>query len=108
MKYDGKDAKITYEVYSDAAFGSKTEKRSSVTGYALIFSGGAVCYRCNVQDCIALNTSESETIALSDTARESKWLSDILADIGFPLFSMHSKPSHLTRTTSQSLSKTNS
>jgi hypothetical protein len=77
--------------YTDSDFASQ-EHRHSVSGYAFLVHGGAVSWSSKTQAIIALSSTEAEYIAGTHAAKEAKWLSMLLADIGmgpprpFPLF----------------------
>ena len=82
LVFNGTNSEISYDVYSDAAFGNKDENRISVTGYALRIANAVIAYKSCIQKNITLNTAEAETVAHSEAARESQWLSQLFSEIG--------------------------
>jgi hypothetical protein len=69
--------------YADAAF-ANCEDLKSTTGYVFLSSGGAITWKSKKQTVIALSTTESEYVALSEAGREAVWLRNLYAELGFP------------------------
>jgi hypothetical protein len=67
--------------YTDADFASQ-EHRHSVSGYAFLMHGGAVSWSSKTQAVIALSSTEAEYIASTHAAKEAKWLTMLLSEIG--------------------------
>ena len=70
--------------YADASFGSDVETRRSVGAFVFFLNGAAVAWRSRLQPSVALSTTESEYMALSDAAQEAVYLRKVLAFVGFP------------------------
>ena len=71
-----------FKVYSDASFGNRELCRQSVTGYAILLAGAAVCYKSICQKSVSVSTFEAEMIACSEACREAQWLRMLLEEIG--------------------------
>ena len=72
-----------FRVYSDASFGNPELCRQSVTGFAILLAGAAVCYKSISQKCVSISTFQAEMIACSEACREAEWLRMLLGEIGF-------------------------
>ena len=80
---DGNDQTIEYEVYTDASFACREKERKSVSGYCVKMASTCISWSSSKQDSVALSTTESEIIALSEGLKESEWLYHILKELGF-------------------------
>ena len=67
--------------YTDTDFASQ-EHRHSVSGYSFLMHGGAVSWSSKTQAVIALSSTEAEYIAGTHAAKEAKWLTMLLSEIG--------------------------
>lgn len=82
------NAKIRYSksnagiiAYSDADWGSETDKRRSCSGYVIKLSGAAICWMSKRQPIVALSSTEAEYIALSSTICELIWLKQLIDEL---------------------------
>jgi hypothetical protein len=66
--------------YSDADYAGDTEDRKSTGGYAVFLGEGAVSWSSKKQTLVALSSTESEYVALSEAAREVLWVRRFLED----------------------------
>src|SRR4051812_27412725 len=78
-RHDGK----AIEGFSDADWGGNLDDRRSTTGYVFMLYGGAVTWNSKRQPTVALSTTEAEYMALGQTTKESTWLKNLLAEIGY-------------------------
>jgi Reverse transcriptase (RNA-dependent DNA polymerase)/GAG-pre-integrase domain len=69
--------------YVDAAYGTDSTTRRSVTGLAFTFCGGAVAYRSKLQPIVATSSTEAEFIAAVQAAKMAKYLRSVLHDLGY-------------------------
>jgi hypothetical protein len=74
---------LTLTSYSDASYANSVESRS-ISGYAVLLSGGLVSWYSHTQPVVALSTAESEYIAITDTAKEVVWFKLLLRELGYP------------------------
>ena len=72
-----------FEGYSDAAY-ANVDKAKSTTGYVYIAGGGAITWMSKRQSTVALSTTESEYVALSEAGKEASWLRNLYEELGFP------------------------
>ncbi|POM64450.1 Retrotransposon Tca5 Polyprotein [Phytophthora palmivora] len=68
---DGKTRDVTYGVYPDASLACQTKERKYVTGYVIKMAG------------TTMSRAEAEHISLSEGAKESERLWDLLSEMGF-------------------------
>jgi hypothetical protein len=69
--------------FSDAAFANQDDGKST-SGYIFLASRGAITRKSKKQTIIALSTTESEYVALSETGHEATWLRNVYGELGFP------------------------
>ena len=69
--------------YSDADWAGDKSTRKSTSGYSFLKNGSAVSWCSKRQPCVALSTAEAEYIALSSSAQEAIWLTNILRDFNY-------------------------
>lgn len=62
------------EAYSDADWAGCRESRRSTTGGIIRFNGDVISWISKRQRTVALSTAEAEYIALTETAKEIRWL----------------------------------
>ena len=56
------------------------DNRKSNSGYIFRLNGGVVSWCCRKQNCVALSSTESEFIALSECCQEALWLRKLLKE----------------------------
>ncbi|XP_037958216.1 secreted RxLR effector protein 161-like [Teleopsis dalmanni] len=66
----------------DADWGADLNDRRSYSGYAFIISGAAICWEARKQRTVALSSTESEYMAISEATKEALYLKAILDDVG--------------------------
>ncbi|GAA5861420.1 hypothetical protein JCM5353_003799, partial [Sporobolomyces roseus] len=75
--------------WSDADHGADKDTRRSVSGYVFGFGDDsmrstAISWLSRRQKSVAISSSESEYMAMSEASREAVWLRQLLVDLGFP------------------------
>jgi len=70
---------------SDASFADNSIDRKSSQGYVILLFGGPIAWRANKQDTVTTSTTEAELLALSQTAKESIFVSRMLAGMTLEL-----------------------
>ena len=70
-------------IFSDATWGSDPTSHRSMSAYAVIFYGAAVSWHCGLQASVSLSSTESEWYALSETAKEARYLKHALSEFQF-------------------------
>jgi len=67
--------------YCDASFDSDPDDSKSTSGQVFMLANGAISHRSNKQDCVAMSTMESEYMAMSEAAKEAKFLINLLESL---------------------------
>jgi hypothetical protein len=73
--------------FSDASFAADPDDRKSTSGYIFFLANGPISWQSNKQTTVALSTMEAEYIALSEAAKEAKFLRHLLSTITTPVIS---------------------
>ncbi|XP_042051274.1 secreted RxLR effector protein 161-like [Salvia splendens] len=68
--------------FCDSDYASNRDNRRSQTGYVFNLFGTAVSWKSGLQHVVALSTTEAEYIAITEAAKEAKWLKGILEYFG--------------------------
>ena len=69
--------------YTDADYATDLDRRRSVTGYVFQVGGNTVSWRSGLQHIVALSTTESEYMALTEGFKEALWLKRFVSELGF-------------------------
>jgi hypothetical protein len=72
-------------VYTDSDWAGDKENRHSVTGYIMFLMGVPVMWKSRLQRTVALSSTEAEYYAISETAKEIKFIFQILESIGIKI-----------------------
>jgi hypothetical protein len=59
------------------------DNRKSTTGYVIYYNNGLVSWKSGLQSTVSTSSAEAEYKALNDAAKESIWISNLLAELGF-------------------------
>ena len=70
--------------FSDSDWAGDLIHRRSVTGIAVMYAGGVVCYKTKYQETIALSSTEAEFVALCDAGKVVLYARSILDDLNVP------------------------
>ena len=72
-------------IYTDSDYAGDKETRISVTGYILFFMGVPLTWKSKSQKSVTLSSSEAEYVALSEAAKEIKFICQLLQSIGIEI-----------------------
>ncbi|GJX08498.1 retrotransposon protein, putative, ty1-copia subclass [Tanacetum coccineum] len=61
------------------------DKGRSITGYAFLVQGCVVSWKVTIQHMVALSTTETECMALTEVVKEAIWLRGLLEELGVEL-----------------------
>lgn len=78
-----KSSNFRVEGFCDADYASDLDRRRSVTGYVFQVGGNTISWRSGLQHIVALSTTESEYMALTEAVKEAIWLKGFCGDLGF-------------------------
>ena len=67
--------------YTDSDWAGDRDKRRSTGGFVVMLCGGAVSWKTQKQDIVALSTTEAEYIALTEASKEVIWMRRLLRKI---------------------------
>ncbi|KAK3262042.1 hypothetical protein CYMTET_29072 [Cymbomonas tetramitiformis] len=68
-------------IYTDADYAGCKSTRKSTSGIAMFLCGSLVIFSSMIQRCVSLSTTEAEIIAMSEGAREIKYILNVLDSI---------------------------
>lgn len=80
-----KDKKWYLVVYTDADWAGDKDSRISTTGFVIYLCGCPIMWRSRAQKSISLSSAESEWYALSDAAKEIKFVVQLLITMEIPV-----------------------
>jgi transposase InsO family protein len=80
LRYKSED-QLTISTYCDASFAPTEDMRKSRTGYIVMINGTPVAWKSAQQPLIAHSTAESEYIALSDAARDTIHIDQLIDEL---------------------------
>ena len=74
--------KWTIETYTDSDYAGDADNRISVTGYVIYLCEVPIMWKSKGQRSVALSSSEAEYVALSEAAKEIKFVAQLLMNVG--------------------------
>ncbi|KAL0360855.1 UNVERIFIED_CONTAM: Retrovirus-related Pol polyprotein from transposon TNT 1-94 [Sesamum radiatum] len=69
--------------YVDSNYANDRDSRRSTTSYVFTLCGACISWKSQLQNIVALSTTEAEYIATTEAFKEAIWLKGILSEIGF-------------------------
>lgn len=75
--------------YVDADWASNSVDRRSYTGMCFLLSDGAISWECRKQKCVALSSTESEYMGLSEACREALYLKELQYEITNKMYTIN-------------------
>ncbi|KAG7597916.1 Reverse transcriptase RNA-dependent DNA polymerase [Arabidopsis suecica] len=69
--------------YCDADHGADKDKRRSITGLVFTLGGNTISWKSGLQRVVALSSTESEYMSLTEAVKEAVWLKGLLKEFGF-------------------------
>ena len=85
MQSDILSPKWNLVVYSDSDWAGDKEKRTSVTGFIIFFMDVPIIWRSKAQASVALSSTEAEYYAISEAAKETKFVYQLLKEMGIEI-----------------------
>jgi Reverse transcriptase (RNA-dependent DNA polymerase)/Pol polyprotein, beta-barrel domain/gag-polypeptide of LTR copia-type/Integrase core domain/GAG-pre-integrase domain len=84
LRFDGSDVSVdmSFHGYTDADWSGDPETSRSTSGYVFISNRGAIGWASKRQSMVALSTTESEYIGLSNAGQHIAWLRTFFAELG--------------------------
>ena len=68
--------------YVDADYAGDLDQRRSITGYVFMVVGCIISWKAELQDIVALSTTEAEYMAAVEAAKEALWLQGLVDTFG--------------------------
>ncbi|KAK4409459.1 Retrovirus-related Pol polyprotein from transposon TNT 1-94 [Sesamum angolense] len=69
--------------YVDSNYANDRDNRRSTTSYVFTLCGACISWKSQLQNIVALSTTEVEYIAITEAFKEALWLEGLLKEIGF-------------------------
>ncbi|KAL0345495.1 UNVERIFIED_CONTAM: Retrovirus-related Pol polyprotein from transposon TNT 1-94 [Sesamum radiatum] len=69
--------------YVDSNYANDRDSRRSTTSYVFTLCGACISWKSQLQNIVALPTTEAEYIATTEALKEAIWLKGLLDEIGF-------------------------
>ncbi|KAG7532793.1 Reverse transcriptase RNA-dependent DNA polymerase [Arabidopsis thaliana x Arabidopsis arenosa] len=69
--------------YCDADHGADLDKRRSITGLVFTLGGNTISWKSGLQRVVALSSTESEYMSLTEAVKEAIWLKGLLREFGY-------------------------
>ncbi|CAI7803196.1 unnamed protein product [Closterium sp. NIES-53] len=80
----GGSSPVRLEGYNDSSYADDQSDRRSFQGYCFTLGSGVVSWRSTRSSSVSLSTCEAELYAGTMAAQEARWLSFLLAELGYP------------------------
>ena len=77
-----KDDMVSLTMYTDSDWAGDRETRRSISGFIIFFMNCPIVWKSKQQVSVALSSTEAEYIALSEAAKEIKFVSQVLVSLG--------------------------
>ena len=86
LRFDGSDVSLdaTFYGYSDADWSGDRDTSRSTSGFVFITGRGAIGWSSKRQSLVALSSTESEYIGLSNAGQHLAWLRTFFEELGHP------------------------
>jgi hypothetical protein len=72
-------------IYSDSDWLGDKDDRKSITGFIIFLLGAPILWRSKAQASVALSSTEAKFFALSEVAKEIKFIVQVLISMGIPV-----------------------
>ena len=72
-------------VFSDSDYAGDAKMRVSVTGFCIFLLGVPISWQSKGQRSVTLSSSEAEYVALSEAAKEVKFVAQVMMSMGIPV-----------------------
>ncbi|GJX28379.1 retrovirus-related pol polyprotein from transposon TNT 1-94 [Tanacetum coccineum] len=79
---------VDVDNFVDADYAKDPDKDRSITGYVFMVHGCVVSWKATLKHVVALSTTETEYMALTEAVKESIWLKGLLIELGVNLRSV--------------------
>ena len=81
----GEDEEWSLTVFCDSDYAGDPDNRISVTGFCVFLLGVPISWKSQAQRSVTLSSSEAEFVALSEAAKEIKFIVQVLQSLSIPV-----------------------
>ncbi|XP_062075011.1 secreted RxLR effector protein 161-like [Humulus lupulus] len=81
LKFTKRPNNNLIEGYSDADYAGDRDSRKSTSAYFFLLGGNCVSWRVQLQHVVALSTTESEYIAVTEAIKEAIWIKGLMEEV---------------------------
>ncbi|KAK4386470.1 Retrovirus-related Pol polyprotein from transposon TNT 1-94 [Sesamum angolense] len=74
---------VSLNGYVDSNYANDRDSRRSTTSYVFTLCGACISWKSQLQNIVALSTTEAKYIATTEAFKEAIWLKGMLTEIGF-------------------------
>ncbi|KAK6121016.1 hypothetical protein DH2020_045235 [Rehmannia glutinosa] len=78
-----RDDGVKLKGYVDSNYANDKDNRKSTTSYVFTLCGSCVSWKSQLQHIVALSTTESEYIAVTEAFKEALWLKGLISELDF-------------------------
>lgn len=72
----------------DSDYAEIIDTRKSLTCYVFLLFGTAISWKASLQSVVALSTTDTEYIAISEVVKEALWLKGMTTELGICQYSL--------------------
>ncbi|KAL0312863.1 UNVERIFIED_CONTAM: Retrovirus-related Pol polyprotein from transposon TNT 1-94 [Sesamum radiatum] len=83
IKFSRSSKGVNLVGYVDSNYANDRDSRKSTTSYIFTLCGSCISWKSQLQNIVALSTTEAEYIATTEAFKEAMWLEGLLKEIGF-------------------------
>ena len=76
---------INLKVFSDSDWANNKDDHHSTTGYLFKITGGPISWASRHQKTVAISSTKTKYMTLSEAARKSKWITKLIKDLNFQI-----------------------
>lgn len=83
LKFSKCNDGVKLKGYVDSNYANDRDSRKSTTSYVFTLCGACVSWKSQLQSIVALSTTESKYVAITEAFKEATWLKGLITEIGF-------------------------
>lgn len=69
--------------YVDSNYANDRDNRKSTTSYVFTLCGSCISWKSHLQSIVALSTTKSKYVAITEAIKDAVWLKGLLSEIGY-------------------------
>ncbi|KAK6123380.1 hypothetical protein DH2020_042881 [Rehmannia glutinosa] len=83
LKFSKCENGVVLKGYVDSNYANDKDNRKSTTSYVFTLCGSCISWKSQLQHIVALSTTESEYVVVTEALKEALWLKGLVSEIGF-------------------------